>query len=357
MRRIIGLVLVAAGVALIALAVALPTYVYPRVAKVPANPNQDIVAEGTGITTLVPSLVVKGGNGILLNQKVISTRKVVGQVPPDGKKLPDGQAFYRLAFDARVQEASLSQNNDNLLQAYVEGGSFDGVTGLATNFGGDYLITDPTDPTGEPIPHEGILFKFPFKLEKGKDYPFWDVNIRAAVIAKYDGTEKINGLQTYRYVQNISDEVIGTQDVPGALIGLPDQPTVAAERVYATIRTLWVEPYTGAIIKGMEKVDQRLVSGGKQAPVIQGTLAYTDKTVQANVDEYKASAAGLAFVTKTGPIGGWILGPLSVLIGLTLIALSRRDQDAYDDEWDDYEDNDENPDDAGHDSRPSSSSV
>jgi Porin PorA len=356
MRRIVGLVLVALGVALIALAVALPSYVYPRVAKVPVNPDQNIVAEGTGITTLVPALVVKGGNGILLNQKVVSTRRVVGQVPPDGKVLPEGQAFYRVAFDANVDNPKLSKK-ERLMQAYVEGGSFDGTTGEATNCCGDYLITDPTDPKGDPITHEGVIFKFPFNLEQGKDYPFWDVNIKAAVPARYDGTEKIDGLTTYRYVQNITDEVIGEQDVPGALVGQPEQPSVTAERVYATVRTLWVEPYTGALIKGAEKVNQRLVADGKQVPVIVGSLAFTDETVKANVKAYKSSAAGLAFVTKTGPLGGWILGPIFVLIGLTVLALSRREQDDYydDDEWDDDDYDDDADDDAGH--RSSSSNV
>ena len=132
--------------------------------------------------------------------------------------------------------------------------------------------------------------------------------------------------------------MIGQQDIPGALLGEPDVPSVKCDWVYSTVRTLWVEPLTGGIIKGTEQVNQRLVNNGKQAPIIQGTLAFTPTTVNTNVDYYKPLARGLWFVTKAGPIGGWILGPICILIGITLIALAARAGD--DDEWDD-EDEDE----------------
>jgi DUF3068 family protein len=333
MRRIVGLVFVALGVALIALAIALPTYVYPRVAHVPENPDQTLVAQGTGVTVLLPRSIDEGGTRILTNQTVTNVRKVEGQVPPNGRKLDKDDAFYRVAYSVRVE-------GQGLLLAYLEGGSFNGKTGLSTNKFGDYYNTDPTSPVNEPIKHEGIQFKFPFNVQR-HNYPFWDAFLKKATTARYDGTEKINGLLTYRFVQPITDVVIGREDVPGALIGLPDQPSVSADRLYSTTRTLWVEPYTGALIKGQERVNQRLVSNGKQAPVIQGTLSWTPETVATNVDKYKSQAAGLRFVTKLGPIGGWILGPIFVLIGLTLVALSRRDENDDYDEWDDEDDDEQ----------------
>jgi hypothetical protein len=325
MRRIVGLVLVALGVALIALAIALPTYVYPRVAKVPVSPDTYLRAVGTGITVLLPRSIEDGGTQIYTDQTVINERSVVGEVR-DGAPAPgEGEAFYRVEFRVEVE-------GKGLLQAYIEGAGFDADTGLANNKGGDYLITDPTDEVGQSIEHEGLIFKFPFGTER-KDYPFWDVNIKQAMTARFDGTEKIEGLQTYRFVQNIPDTVIGQEDVPGPLIGIPDQPSVKADRVYATVRTLWVDPYTGALIKGQEQVNQRLIANGKTAPIIFGKIGWDDETVKRNVEEYGESAAGLRFVTRIGPIAGWILGPIFLLVGLTLLAVSRRRE--YDDEWDD----------------------
>jgi len=318
MRKIVGLVFVGLGVALMALAIALPSYVYPRIAKAPEDPNQFIVAKGSGITVLLAQSEADGGIRVLNNQDVTVTRRVRGEVRTDAKRAEGDNRFYRLAFQTEV-----ANQKNGLLTAYVEGGSFSSKTGLANNCCGDYKITDPTDPVGEPIRHEGLMFKFPFETQK-QGYPFWDINVGKSVTAKFDGIETLDGLETYRFVQPITDVVIAQAEVPGSLLQLPDQPSVKADRVYSTTRTLWVEPHTGAIIKGSENVNQRLVFNGKQAPVIQGTITYDDATVKANVDEYASAAQGLYFVKTVGPLVGWILGPILIVVGLLLLLLRSR---------------------------------
>ena len=326
MRKILGLICIALGVALVGLAIALPSYVYPRVAKAPENPDTTQVAQGTGITVLLPRGLQEGGPRILTDKTVTVTRDIDGQKVEGAD---EDNPFYRLAFKADVEG-----EQPPLLQAYVEGAGFDGRTGEANNKGPDYVIQDE-GAQPEQITHEGLMFKFPFGTEQ-KDYPFWDVNIRQTATARYDGTETIDGLLTYRFVQPIPDTTIGQEDVPGTLIGLPDQPVVKADRIYATTRTLWVEPNTGAIIKGSEQVNQRLAAEGRTIPVITGNLEYTPATVQANVEEYKSSASSLAFVRRTGPIGGWILGPILIAVGVVLFLLARRREERDDDdEWDD----------------------
>jgi hypothetical protein len=318
MRKIVGLVFVGLGVALIALAIALPSYVYPRIAKAPADPDQKVVARGSGITVLLAQSEADGGIRKLDNQDVTVIRRVRGEVRPDATRAEDGNVFYRLAFSTEV-----GGQKNGLLTAYVEGGSFDEETGLSNNCCGDYLMTDPADPAGDPIRHEGLQFKFPFETKK-QNYPFWDVNVKKSVTATFEGTETIEGLKTYRFVQPITDVVISQEEVPGSLLQLPDQASVKADRLYSTTRTLWVEPHTGAIIKGSEKVNQRLVYNGQQAPVIQGTITYDDATVKANVEEYKSSAQGLWFVKSVGPLVFWILGPILILVGLALLLLGSR---------------------------------
>jgi hypothetical protein len=86
-----------------------------------------------------------------------------------------------------------------------------------------------------------------------------------------------------------------------------DTPTLTADRISSTWRTIWVEPYTGAFIKGSQQVDQRLVAEEGQAPVINGYMEYAPDTVRRNVDEYASAAQGLRFVSCIGPLGGWIL--------------------------------------------------
>ncbi len=319
MRRILGLVLVALGVALIALAVAMPTYVYPRVAKVPQDADTYIVAQGEGATVLLAQSTADGGIRELTDQTVTVTREVRGQVLPNAPHPSDKEAFYRLAFRKTVP----GQTN-GLVEAYTEGGSINGTTGLADNCCGDYLNTGTPNTTGlgNSLQHQGLLWKFPFKTHK-HSYPFWDVNIKHATTARFDGTEKLDGMLTYRFVQPIPAVAIAQQVVPGSLLGL-SAASVSADQVYSDTRTLWVEPRTGAIIKGSEQVNEQLSADGKQVPVLQGTITYTDATVAALVHKYKGNAASLKFVSSTGLIIGYVLGALLLVLGLVLLAGSRR---------------------------------
>jgi len=107
MRRIVGLVLVALGVALISLAIALPTYVYPRVAKAPVDPNETLRAEGTGITVLLPRSIEDGGTQIYTDQTVVNLRKVRGEVRQGAPAPNEDQRFYRQEFRVDVEGKGL----------------------------------------------------------------------------------------------------------------------------------------------------------------------------------------------------------------------------------------------------------
>jgi hypothetical protein len=100
-----------------------------------------------------------------------------------------------------------------LLQAHIEGASFDAETGEANNCCGDYLIEDPTDTVGTPINTRA-------RSSSSRSAPNGRTTSSGTSTSgsrdrRFDGTEKIKGLQTYRFVQNIPDTVIGQEDVPG----------------------------------------------------------------------------------------------------------------------------------------------
>lgn len=321
MRKIAGLVLVALGVAFIGLAVALPGYVYPRVAKMPVDPRTTIVATGSGVDVLLLRGTDEGGIRPELGKDVVVTRYITGDTGRQGPKPGPDDVLYRLDFRADVVGLGL-------LNAYVEGYAFDNDTAEASNCCRDYLRSDAGDTAGEPITHRGLGLKFPFDTQQ-RDYEFWDVNLRKATTARFDGEDTIQGLEVYRFVQDIPDQSIGSQEVPGALFG-STEGAVTADQVYADVRTLWVEPVTGAIIKGQEKVNRRLVADGSEVPIIRGTIAYDDKTVTALVDQYRDDASQLRLVSKTGPLVAWIAGPLLLLGGLALLLLAGPSEEDHD---------------------------
>src|SRR5690606_6617657 len=125
------------------------------------------------------------------------------------------------------------------------------------------------------------------------------------------------GLDVYRFVQTIEPTAVAVVEVPGLMF---DQPgVVEAERVYANVRTLWVEPHTGAIIDAQEETDSYLEFDGTRGPtLIQGTLTYTDDHVAANIDEHSGAAERLQLVRTTGPLTSAVVGGVLVTVGFLL---------------------------------------
>jgi hypothetical protein len=227
---------------------------------------------------------------------------------------------WRLGFSANLQRP-----DGDLLTAYLEGYTLDEVSGQANTCCSDWAQLDQNADV-VPIRHEGLGLKFPFDTQK-QDYKFWDLQLRRAQDAKFVGTENLLGLETYKFVQDIKDQTVGTQALPGALFNDPASPSVTADEVYSTKRSLWVEPKTGAIIKGSEDVDWRYQYQGVTVPRTKGTLTYDDATVKAQVDLYKGPSAQLKLLKSTLPLVFWILGPLLALVGIVLLVLGAGEDD------------------------------
>ena len=327
MRRIVGLVLIAIGTALVGLAVALPNYAYPRITSLPDDPNSTIVARGEGVT----ALKVRSAKIEPVTDTVYVTRYVTKDPLTEDRPKPPGEVTqWRLGFSA-----NLKTPDGELLTAYLEGYTLDQVSGETSTCCADYVLLDQ-DAKPVPVRHEGLGLKFPFDTQQ-RDYRFWDLQLRRSETARYVGAETLLGLQTYKFVQEIKDQTVGTQAFPGSLFGDP-APSVTADEVYSTQRSLWIEPKTGAIIKGSEDVNWRYLFQGREVPRTVGTLTYTDETVQAQVDLYKDAAGQLTLLKSTAPLICWILGPLLVLAGIAMLLLGSGREDELDE---DYSEDDE----------------
>jgi len=187
----------------------------------------------------------------------------------------------------------LSEDDDRLITNVIDTFATDRHTATAVN-GAKYLAEGG-------VPHEGLVNKFPFNVEK-KTYPYWDRTVGAATDAVYTGTRDIDGLETYEFTVDIPEtDVEVIEDTAGT---------------YETHHKLWVDPRTGLII------DEE---GGQVLKLEDGTVildihvAYTDDTVQTNVDDAEASRAQLTLLLRTVPIVGTILGLLAVVGGLLLL--------------------------------------
>ncbi len=155
----------------------------------------------------------------------------------------------------------------------------------------------------------GLINKWPFDAKK-EDYSYWDGLLGEAVDAVYDGTETIDGLETYRYRVLI-------EEVPAVVIS-------DIEGIYSQEKYLWIDPATGAIIKQTQHEVRALEDG---STLLDMQLAFTDNQVAANAADAKDNGSLLGLLTNTLPLVGFIGGTIALLAGLFLMLASRRRQE------------------------------
>lgn len=324
MRRVTGFVLLGLGVFAVTLGLLLRFYAYPQLAKVPLDNESLSVAEGHGIT----ALVIDSVDGVPTPEvrddlNLRSTTYVTGDLTRPEVKADGDVAVYVEAIKTEEESSHITVN------ASVRSLCLDRHTGEAVApCEGQYIEVQQGKrevARRDVVQQPGLSFKFPFGTEQ-KDYSFYDLNVRKAVTARYEGTDTVQGLDTYRYVMQVANTKIGEREVPGSLVG-SDEPSVDASLYYTGTRTLWVEPVTGIIVRGQQEMTQKLVPPGDEPAdgtvVFEGTLALNDATVSDNVDKAEDAMGQIRLLT-TWPVVMWIAGGLVAAGGVLLLFLQRR---------------------------------
>ncbi len=327
MRRGLGFVLLLLGAFALLLGILAKPVIYDRLATVELDQTSQSISRGENMDALrVSADGVEQLHGVTL----VSTRDVVG-IPG----LAEGDnAFWQTTVESAVEDGPVLTYSE-------EGVSFDRRTAESTNCCGDFIAVGdaeaPEDPaTHEPVEHEGVFFKFPFDTQQ-QDYQYWDGSLRRGVPAVFQGEELIEGTNAYVFRMTMGPETVSTsQGLPGSLFGT-DEP-VDADRVYQNVRTVWVEPNTGVILKGLEEQNVRFEAADDSLPVVPitvGTIGYTDETVSANADTYGTKGALLGFIN--GPLTwvGIVLGLVLLVLGAVLsFGGTRTPRHAEEDGWD-----------------------
>lgn len=300
MRRMIGPVLVGAGVFLIVAAALARFYAYPTLAKVPDGYHSTTYLEATGaqIFNSDPEVLAPETHDLEITS---NTREVADADAPDGDVI-------------WTNVTSVDKADGGNFQQSTEQFAFDEVSGAGVDCDCDTWVaqSDGEKVVQVPTTAEGQIYKFPFDTQK-QDYDVWDGDLGEATTAEYEGEETIEGLNVYKFVQVIDPTVIETRDVPGSVFG-SRRASVSADMVYAMTRTLYIEPVTGTPIHRTEERTQELEYNGVRVPAFVGTVYYTDAQVDDLVDEVS---------TKATLLGGlrFLFPAIAVLLGLVLLGL------------------------------------
>ena len=199
------------------------------------------------------------------------------------------------------------------LIATFQRSAFDRHTGELTNCCGA-SVNDDTRVRQDGI---GVVF-WPIGTQK-TTYQVYDTNTDRAWPASYSGTERVQGLLTYRFTQRIPVTVVQQMPgVPTSLLGLPGASrNVVADRTFQAGNTFWVDPRTGVPVKAEERILSVLVGPGGRGRlmVADADLTMTPDSQRALAAVARQNAASITTLRQAGPLGGLLLGFLLVLAG------------------------------------------
>jgi hypothetical protein len=280
--------------------------VAPAVVKIPLDQYVVSTSKATGATVFRPSTLTEE-KGVDLE----AIRTVRGDV---GAGTDDYAVFDVGLYVKDSANSQVSISKDHLA---VNRRTADGVA----------CCVESVD--GTPTRHEGLTYKFPFGTEK-KTYPYFDITARKTYPIVFKGIGEIDGLEVYQFEMTAAPVKIGSIELPGRLMG-STAPTVSADRFYSNIRTLWVEPDSGVIVRGREQQKQtfRDAAGADKVTIIQADVQFTDKTVASAATVAKDTRSKIFLVTVVAPLALGIAGVLLGLLGIALVVIRPRPRSAH----------------------------
>jgi len=316
MRRAIGYVLVGLGAFLLVLAPLARWYVTPKVSVAPIGCDttsaicKDRVnlspSSGLATTLFDPATLTERTNVALVGQERVRA-DVAASTGADNRTVWD-------------ESQTVSDSSGTLVTADTMRIPFNGNTSQMIN-----CCNANTD--GKPITDfTGINpLKFGFGIEQ-KPYKYFDRTLNAATSMDFKDVETIDGVQVYKFVQVIPPTQIGTLEVPGSLVGT-SAPSVQAPEFYANIRTVWVEPTTGVIVKGTEQQKQTLrgADGSDKVTLIDATIGFTPENVRLSAKAASDGKSQIDLISTVIPLVGLVLGLVLLGLGLFLVLGARRD--------------------------------
>jgi hypothetical protein len=316
MRRVAGLVASALGAFLIVLAVLTRFVVVGEAVKFPLNENTistlvatnaryfspTALAEQTGVT-LQDTLTVQGDNAAGTSSHAV---------------------WNEFSYVYDLTNHSAVQYSTNRL-------AFDRRTGELINCCGAAIGTKAN------LKMSGLGSVWPLGAQK-KTYQVFDTTLLRPVPTNYAGTAVVDGETTYKYVETVAPTQAGTQTLPGSLVGIKDQQSVTLPEYYAATTTEYVDPITGAPVKGLSRQDLYLENSAGQ-PVLtltSATFVSTPASIAAAVKTAKHYDGEISLVSVILPVTLGLAGLILLVLGSILVLSIRGEDYEYEEEEEDY---------------------
>ncbi len=289
MRRVIGLILVGLGVFFVVIAIVLPTWIAGQVLKFPLNEYETVTLNATNATYFSASKLTDVTG---VNISATDTFK--------------GLASAGNSSTAVWQEFSAVNDTTNHVQIQL----------MTRQFAFDRRTAQLVPCCGEnvngnsSIRQAGVVgFVFPIGTQK-QTYQVFDTTTNKPEPFKYSGTDTVHGIQTYKFVEDISPVKVGFS------------PLSATDPEFYTMHLVyWVDPETGALLAVDEHQTLYLINaitGAKTNTLFDADLVTTPASVSAVVALDDNGRNKITLLETVIPLVMGIVGALLVVGGFLL---------------------------------------
>ena len=311
MRRV-GLILTGAGTFLIVCAVLLPTWVSSQVIKFPLNEYETATLAASNASYFSPSA---------LTEKTGVSLQATYTIKGDGAAGNSSTAVwdeYSYVYDL---------TNRQPVQQMTRRFAFDRRTAVLVDCCGANINGDSS------IEQRGYVgYVFPIGTQK-QTYDVFDTTLNQPEPFTYSGTSAVHGIQTYVFVENVAPVQIGTQTVPGSLVGT-SAASVTLPEYYQMHLIYYVDPDTGALLNVNEHQILSLrnpATGGQALLLFDADLIATPATVTNVVALDTSGRNKLNLIETILPLVLGIVGGVALVAG---IILARKPRPTMEDELD-----------------------
>jgi hypothetical protein len=309
MRRIIGLVLAGLGTFLIVVAIALPTFVVGQILKFPLNEFETAIFTGSNVSYF--SLAY-------LTEETGVTERASYTIKGDASLGNGSTAVWNEV------EYAYDETNDQEIGLTTQRAAFNRKTAQLVNCCGANINGNST------IRQSGIVgWVFPFNTQK-QTYMIFDTTLDKPMPYKYSGTATVDGVATYKYIENVPPTQFTTLSVPGYFVG-SSAKTVSAPEMYSRYVIYYVDPETGALVdvNNYEELALANPTTGVTGLILsKGDLTMEPSSVQSVINLDNSGRNELFLLRVLLPIVLGVVGLILLIVGIWLGRRRRRGDDA-----------------------------
>jgi len=292
-RKALAYVLIGIGVFGLVLAAGLRFYAPSRAEKTPLNLNIMLVSTGPAkllntATGQVEQTNLKATRRVRTDSAASNSTVTVVQETLCIVKLIDNPPECASQFDP--QQRMVDVSSDRVAADRRSGESVNDPK-YGENVNGDTSVK-----------HIGLSYKWPFHSKK-QSYKFFDPISKQAPDARFIGTEKLAGLNLYKYQADITN------------IDLPVSVAPLIPGKYSDTRTVWIDPVTGVIVKGEEHQVRTLTDG---TPVADLTLTFNQDAINYQAKQAKDGQSKITLLTVWLPLLSLVLGIVFLIAGILI---------------------------------------